>query len=169
MKTFPWGFPEMLLTNMPMNTLMKPPEAEQPGGLLWYLYQGLELRIYPPLIFLGVGRLRPSDCQSQDAALGGSYPQVGIFFTFIGAVLMGFPLHWAAPIGGADGPTAIYLTSLLAPELLGSIATYSHMALVPIIQPPMMRLLTSKKERRGSDGVAAAGKQKREDCFSPSL
>lgn len=144
----------MLLTNMPMNTLMMPPGAEQPGGLLWYLYQGLQTGIYPPLIFLGVGAVTDFGplIANPKMLLLGAAAQVGIFFTFIGAILLGFPLHEAAPIGiigGADGPTAIYLTSMLAPKLLGSIAiaAYSYMALVPIIQPPIMRLLTTKEER----------------------
>ncbi len=144
----------MLLANIPGNTLMAAPVDGQPGGLLWYLYQGVHLGIYPPLIFLGVGAFTdfgPMLANPKTLLLGAA-AQFGIFATFIGAILMGFPLLQAAPIGiigGADGPTAIYLTSQLAPELLGpiAVAAYSYMALVPVIQPPIMRLLTTKKER----------------------
>ncbi len=144
----------MLLVNIPGNTLMAAPIDGQPGGLLWYLYQGVHLGIYPPLIFLGVGAFTDFGplLANPKTLLLGAAAQFGIFATFIGAILMGFPLLQAAPIGiigGADGPTAIYLTSQLAPELLGpiAVAAYSYMALVPVIQPPIMRLLTTKKER----------------------
>ena len=144
----------MLLVNIPGNTLMAAPIDGQPGGLLWYLYQGVHLGIYPPLIFLGVGAFTDFGplLANPKTLLLGAAAQFGIFVTFIGAILMGFPILQAAPIGiigGADGPTAIYLTSQLAPELLGpiAVAAYSYMALVPVIQPPIMRLLTTKKER----------------------
>lgn len=144
----------MLLTNIPGNTLMMEPVDGQPGGLLWYLYQGLKLGIYPPLIFLGVGAFTDFGplLANPKTLLLGAAAQFGIFVTFVGAILLGFPILQAAPIGiigGADGPTAIYLTSLLAPELLGpiAVAAYSYMALVPVIQPPIMRLLTTKEER----------------------
>ncbi len=124
------------------------------GGLLYYLYQGVKLGIYPPLIFLGIGGMSdfgPLIANPKSFILGAA-AQIGIFITFIGAILLGFAPNEAGAIGiigGADGPTAIYVTSKLAPELLGSIAiaAYSYMALVPIIQPPIMKALTTKKER----------------------
>lgn len=125
------------------------------GGLADYIYLGVKLGIYPPLIFLGIGTMtdftpliaRPS------SLLLGAAAQLGIFFTFIGARLLGFTGPEAASIGiigGADGPTAIYTTTRLAPHLLGSIAVaaYCYMALVPVIQPPIMRFLTTEKERQ---------------------
>ena len=144
----------MLLVNIPGNTLMAEPVDGQPGGLLWYLYQGVSNGIYPPLIFLGVGAFTDFGplLANPKTLLLGAAAQFGIFTTFIGAMLFGFPILQAAPIGiigGADGPTAIFLASHLAPELLGpiAVAAYSYMALVPIIQPPIMRALTTKKER----------------------
>ncbi len=124
------------------------------GGLLYYLYQGVKLGIYPPLIFLGIGAMTdfgPLISSPKSFILGGA-AQIGIFITFIGAILIGFDTAQAgaiAIIGGADGPTAIYVTSILAPDMLApiAVAAYSYMALVPIIQPPIMRLLTTKKER----------------------
>lgn len=124
------------------------------GGLLWYLYQGVKLGIYPPLIFLGIGCMTdfgPLIANPRSLLLGAA-AQVGIFITFTGAIFLGFQENQAGAIGiigGADGPTAIYVTTKLAPELLGSIAiaAYSYMALVPIIQPPIMRAVTTKKER----------------------
>lgn len=126
----------------------------QNGGLVYYLYQGVKLGIYPPLIFLGIGAMTdfgPLIANPKSFLLGAA-AQLGIFFTFVGATLLGFSPAQAGSIGiigGADGPTAIFVTSKLAPELLGSIAVaaYSYMALVPIIQPPIMKLLTTKKER----------------------
>lgn len=124
------------------------------GGLLYYLYQGVKLGIYPPLIFLGIGAMTdfgPLIANPKSFILGAA-AQLGIFITFIGAIFFGFSQAQAGAIsiiGGADGPTAIFVTSKLAPELLGSIAiaAYSYMALVPIIQPPIMKALTTKKER----------------------
>lgn len=124
------------------------------GGLLYYLYQGVKLGIYPPLIFLGIGCMTdfgPLIANPKSLILGAA-AQIGIFVTFTGAIFLGFTEAEAGAIGiigGADGPTAIYVTTKLAPHLLGSIAiaAYSYMALVPIIQPPIMRLLTTKKER----------------------
>jgi len=129
-------------------------EKMVPGGLLWYLYQGVKMGIYPPLIFLGVGAMTdfgPLIANPKTLILGAA-AQLGIFTIFIGALYLGFVPKEAASIGiigGADGPTAIYLTSKLAPHLLGAIAVaaYSYMALVPIIQPPIMRALTTKKMR----------------------
>lgn len=124
------------------------------GGLLYYLYQGVKLGIYPPLIFLGIGCMTdfgPLISNPKSLILGAA-AQIGIFLTFTGAIFLGFTEAEAGAIGiigGADGPTAIYVTTKLAPHLLGSIAiaAYSYMALVPIIQPPIMKLLTTKKER----------------------
>ena len=124
------------------------------GGLLYYLYQGVKLGIYPPLIFLGIGCMTDFGplIASPKSFILGAAAQIGIFLTFIGAIVLGFTPAQAGAIGiigGADGPTAIYVTSKLAPELLGpiAVAAYSYMALVPIIQPPIMKLLTTKKER----------------------
>ena len=124
------------------------------GGLLYYLYQGVKLGIYPPLIFLGIGCMTdfgPLISNPKSLILGAA-AQIGIFITFTGAIFLGFTEAEAGAIGiigGADGPTAIYVTTKLAPHLLGSIAiaAYSYMALVPIIQPPIMKALTTKKER----------------------
>ncbi len=124
------------------------------GGLFYYLYQGVKLGIYPPLIFLGIGAMTdfgPLIANPKSFLLGAA-AQLGIFTTFIGAILLGFtgPQSGAIGIiGGADGPTAIFVTSRLAPELLGpiAVAAYSYMALVPIIQPPIMKALTTKEER----------------------
>ena len=145
----------MLLANLPLAGLMAEPDAANPiGGLLYYLYQGDHLGIFPPLIFLGVGAMTDFGplIANPKALLLGAAAQFGIFFTFIGAILMGFTGQEAASIGiigGADGPTAIFLASKLAPHLLGTIAVaaYSYMALVPIIQPPIMMALTTKEER----------------------
>lgn len=144
----------ILLVNMPLGNLMQPETGQEIGGLLYYLSLGLELGIYPPLIFLGVGALTDFGplIANPITLLLGAAAQFGIFLTFIGAFFLGFSAQQAGAIGiigGADGPTAIFLANRLAPELLGSIAisAYSYMALVPIIQPPIMRLLTSKKER----------------------
>ncbi len=124
------------------------------GGLLYFLYQGVDLVIYPPLIFLGIGAMTdfgPMIARPKSMLLGAA-AQIGIFVTFIGALLIGFPELEAAAIaiiGGADGPTAIYLASKLAPAMVPTIAiaAYSYMALVPIIQPPIMKALTTKEER----------------------
>lgn len=124
------------------------------AGLLDYLYLGVKLGIYPCLIFIGVGAstdFGPLIANPKTLLLGAA-AQAGIFFTFIGASLLGFsPAESGAIgiIGGADGPTAIWLTGKLAPHLLGpiAVAAYSYMALVPVIQPPIMRALTTKKER----------------------
>jgi carboxybiotin decarboxylase len=154
----------VLLANLPLAGMMSPPVLEikgdiirtvEPGGLLYYLYQGNKLSIFPPLIFLGVGAMTdfgPLIANPKSLLLGAA-AQLGIFLTFMGAIASGlFNAQEAASIGiigGADGPTAIFLTSKLAPHLLGpiAIAAYSYMAMVPIIQPPIMRLLTTKKER----------------------
>ena len=160
----------MLLANLPLAGLMKEPiveivkdpntgklvsETKELGGLLYYLYQGVKLGIYPPLIFLGVGAMTdfgPLIANPKSILLGAA-AQFGIFFTFIGAIALGFTGPESASIGiigGADGPTALYLTSKLAPHLLGpiAVAAYSYMALVPIIQPPIMKALTTEEERK---------------------
>ncbi len=149
----------MLLANLPLAGLdIKTAEEIANGaqlGLLDYLYKGVKLGIYPPLIFLGIGCMTdfgPLIANPKSFLLGAA-AQLGIFITFFGAILLGFAPNEAGSIGiigGADGPTAIWLTSRLAPDLLGSIAVaaYSYMALVPIIQPPIMKALTTKKERQ---------------------
>lgn len=145
----------VLLANLPLTGLMaEPPSSTEAGGLLYYLYLGVKKGIYPSLIFLGIGAMtdfgpliaRPS------SLLIGAGAQFGIVVAFIVANLLGFTPQEASSIGiigGADGPTAIYLTTRLAPHLLASIAiaAYSYMALIPLIQPPIMRLLTTEKER----------------------
>ncbi|CAM3595570.1 sodium ion-translocating decarboxylase subunit beta [Erysipelothrix urinaevulpis] len=144
----------MLLANLPLAGIMNEPTATENGGLFYYLYQGVKLGIYPPLIFMGVGAMTdfgPLIANPKSVLLGGA-AQFGIFATFIGATALGFTAQEAASIGiigGADGPTALFLTSKLAPHLLGpiAVAAYSYMALVPIIQPPIMRALTKKEDR----------------------
>lgn len=165
----------MLLANLPLAGLMDGPtykavtdpetgiairEMVDPGGLLYWLYRGVKLGIYPPLIFLGVGAMTdfgPLIANPRSLLLGAA-AQFGIFTTFLGALLLNFipgisfNLAEAGSIGiigGADGPTAIYLASKLAPHLLGpiAVAAYSYMALVPLIQPPIMKALTTKEER----------------------
>ena len=173
----------MLLTNLPLAGIMDEPIYEilsnptyhgkngvpiyngdllvgyqyikQNGGLLYYLYQGVKLGIFPPLIFMGVGAMTdfgPLIANPMSLLLGAA-AQLGIFLAFIVAPIAGFTPAEAGAIGiigGADGPTAIYVTTKLAPGLLGpiAIAAYSYMALVPVIQPPIMKLLTSKKDRQ---------------------
>ena len=141
----------MLLANLPA---VANEGLMEKGGLLYYLYQGVKLGIYPPLIFLAIGAstdFGPLIANPKSLLLGAA-AQLGIFVAFLGAILLGLTGKEAASIGiigGADGPTAIYLTTKLAPHLLGSIAiaAYSYMALVPVIQPPIIKLLTTKKER----------------------
>ncbi len=144
----------MLLANLPISGITDGPLGNQPGGLIYYLYQGVKLGIYPPLIFLGIGAMTDFGplIANPSSLLLGAAAQIGIFIPFILATYLGFDLKAAGSIGiigGADGPTAIYLTSKLKPELLGpiAIAAYSYMALVPLIQPPIMRALTTPKER----------------------
>lgn len=151
----------MLLANLPFADISEPGPDGSPGGLIYYLYYGVKYGIYPPLIFLGVGAMTDFGplIANPSSLLLGAAAQLGIFIPFAIAYYLGvafpgldFDLKAAASIGiigGADGPTAIYLTSKLRPELLGpiAIAAYSYMALVPLIQPPIMRALTTKKER----------------------
>ena len=145
----------MLLANLPLTGLMSGPAADgEAGGLLYYLYKGVKLGIYPSLIFLGIGAMTdfgPLIANPSSLFLGAG-AQFGIAVAFVVSSALGFTPQEAASIGiigGADGPTAIYLTTRLAPDLLPAIAiaAYSYMALIPIIQPPIMRLLTTKKER----------------------
>lgn len=125
------------------------------GGMVDYIYLGVKLGIYPPLIFLGIGTMTDFEplIARPSSLLLGAAAQLGIFFTFVGAKILGFTNQEAGAIGiigGADGPTAIYVTTKLAPHLLGSIAVaaYCYMALVPVIQPPIMKALTTEKERK---------------------
>jgi sodium ion-translocating decarboxylase beta subunit len=146
----PIGF-GILLANLPLTQLMEPDE-----GLIWRFYHyGIEWEVIPPLIFLGLGALTdfgPLLSQPRLIFLGAA-AQAGVYVTFFTATSFGFTLEEAATIGiigGADGPTTIFLAAKLAPHLLGAcaVAAYSYMALVPIIQPPIMRLLTTENERR---------------------
>ncbi|MBV1821894.1 sodium ion-translocating decarboxylase subunit beta, partial [Bacteroidales bacterium MSK.15.36] len=147
----------VLLANLPVTGIMSGPLANssEPGGLLYYLYQGVKLGIYPSLIFLGIGAMTdfgPLIARPSSLFLGAA-AQFGVVMAFIIAIALGFSPQGAASIGiigGADGPTAIFLTTRLAPELLPAIAiaAYSYMALIPLIQPPLMRLITTEKERK---------------------
>ena len=137
-----------IVANVPGSDLTKP------GGLFHYAYQGVELLIIPPLIFLGIGAMTDFGPMIANPSLVilGAAAHLGIFVSLIGAKLLGFSLAEASAIGiigGADGPMAIYVTMKLAPHLLPqiSVAAYSYMALMPLIQPPIMRLLTTKEER----------------------
>lgn len=154
----------MLLVNLPLSDVYHPEffagghahweEIAANGGLIDYLYLGVKLGIYPSIIFLGVGSMTdfgPLIANPKSLLLGAA-AQLGIFLAFILALLIGFAPNVAASIGiigGADGPTAIYVTSFLAPGYLGpiAIAAYTYMALVPVIQPPIMKAFTTKKER----------------------
>ena len=145
----PIGF-GALLANLPLTGIT------EPGGFLKILYDfGISTELFPLFIFIGIGAMTDFGplLENPRMALLGAAGQIGIFVTLMLALLLGFPLNEAASIGiiGAiDGPTAIYVSSKLAPQLLPAITVtaYSYMALVPIIQPPIIRLLTSKKERR---------------------
>ncbi len=154
----------MLIANMPLGGLFHNEfflqdhvdiqQVVTEGGLLDFLYLGVKLGIYPPLIFLGVGAMTDFSplIANPKSILLGAAAQLGVFVTFFGALLLGFTMQEAASIGiigGADGPTAIYVTKTLASHLLPAIAiaAYSYMALIPIIQPPIMKALTTKKER----------------------
>ena len=156
----PIGF-GMLFVNIPgaYEILMKEPvstgDVTSPGGLLYYMEKGVEWVIFPPLIFMGIGAMTDFGplIASPKSFLLGAAAQLGIFITLFGAILLGFDGAAAAAIaiiGGADGPTSIYVTTMLKQfDLLPAItvAAYSYMALIPIIQPPIMKLLTTKKER----------------------
>ena len=162
----PIGF-GMLMTNLPLDGIFHMDifinETQHinwellgtSGGMADYIYLGVKLGIYPPLIFLGIGTMTDFEplIARPSSLLLGAAAQLGIFFTFVGAKILGFTNQEASAIGiigGADGPTAIYVTTKLAPHLLGSIAVaaYCYMALVPVIQPPIMKALTTEKERQ---------------------
>jgi len=153
----------MLLANLPGADVYHPELWTTPidfgdvlhdGGVLDILYIGVKLGVYPPLIFLGIGAMTDFGplISNPKSFLLGAAAQLGIFFAFLGALFLGFTPQEAGSIGiigGADGPTAIFVTSQLAPDLLGpiAVAAYSYMALIPFIQKPIMKLLTTKKER----------------------
>ncbi len=144
----PIGF-GAILTNFPLTGMM------EEGGLLYFFYFGVKYGIFPPLVFVGIGALTDFGplLANPKMFLLGAAAQFGIFGTLLGALYLGFSLPEAASIGiigGADGPTAIYLTSKLAPHLLGpvAVAAYSYMSMVPIIQPPIMMALTTERERK---------------------
>lgn len=160
----PIGF-GMLLANIPISGITTAPiiemgmdglpEVKEIGGLLYYLFQGDVLGIFPPLIFLGIGAMTDFGplISNPKSLLLGAAAQLGVFLTFWGALLLQYGPSEAASIGiigGADGPTAIFLATRLAPHLIGpiAVAAYSYMALVPIIIPPVARALTTKKERQ---------------------
>ncbi|MGI1691033.1 sodium ion-translocating decarboxylase subunit beta [Thermoanaerobacter uzonensis] len=144
----PIGFGS-IVANIPATDLL------QPGGLIYFFYLGVEKVIYPPLIFLGVGAMTDFGPMIANPSLMilGAFAHIGIFIALIGAKLLGFSIFESGAIGiigGADGPMAIYVTQKLAPHLMAqiSVAAYSYMALMPLIQPPIMRLLTTKEERQ---------------------
>lgn len=144
----------VILANLPLAGLMAEPTDGAAGGILYYLYQGVKLGIYPSLIFLGVGAMTDFGplLSNPSSLFMGAGAQFGISVVFIVGIALGFTPQEAASsaiIAGADGPTAIFLTTKLAPHLLApiAIAAYSYMALIPLIQPPIMRLMTTKKER----------------------
>lgn len=143
-----------ILANLPNAPIMNPPSDGMPGGLLYYISFGVEKEIFPPLIFLGVGAMTDFGplLANPSTMLLGAAGQIGVFLAMGAAKALGFTLSQSAAIGiigGADGPTAIFTAMKLAPELLGpiAVAAYTYMALVPLIQPPIMRALTTKKER----------------------
>ena len=146
----PMGF-GCLLANIPMSMMA----STDTGGLLNFFYQGIEHEVLPPLIFMGVGALTDFGplLANPSTFLLGAAAQVGVYTTLIGAVFLGFNMQEASAIGiigGADGPTSIFLASKLAPHLLApiAVAAYSYMSLVPLIQPPIMKFLTTEKERK---------------------
>lgn len=144
-----------LLANLPTQGLVNAPHGTEPGGLFHYISYGIRYELFPPIIFLGVGALTdfgPLIANPRTMLLGAA-AQGGVIATFIAATLIGFTPGEAASIGiigGADGPTSIFLANKLAPHLVAAIAVsaYSYMALVPLIQPPIMRALTTDSERR---------------------
>ncbi|MBR3091274.1 MAG: sodium ion-translocating decarboxylase subunit beta [Bacteroidetes bacterium] len=150
----PIGF-GCFLANLPNSGLLSPATSETIGGLFYYISYGLKLELFPPLIFLGIGAMTdfgPLLANPRTFLLGAA-AQFGVYAAFFLAFFFGFSLPEAASIGiigGADGPTAIFLTNKLAPHLLGAIAVaaYSYMALIPLIQPPIMKLITTDKERK---------------------
>ncbi len=150
----PIGF-GAILANLPLAPIMTPPDGAVPGGLFYYLSFGVEKEIFPPLIFLGVGAMTDFGplLANPSTIILGAAAQVGVFIALLAAKVLGFTLSQSSAIGiigGADGPTAIYTAMKLAPELLGpiAVAAYTYMSLVPLIQPPIMKALTTEKERR---------------------
>ena len=146
----PMGF-GCLLANLPLSMM----KATDSGGLLIFFYQGVQHEILPPIIFMGVGALTDFGplLANPTTLLLGAAAQIGVYTTLIGAVYLGFNMQEAAAIGiigGADGPTSIFIASKLAPHLLApiAVAAYSYMSLVPLIQPPIMKLLTTEEERK---------------------
>ena len=146
----PMGF-GCLLANLPLSMM----KATDSGGLLNFFYQGVQHEILPPIIFMGVGALTDFGplLANPTTLLLGAAAQIGVYTTLIGAVYLGFNMQEAAAIGiigGADGPTSIFIASKLAPHLLApiAVAAYSYMSLVPLIQPPIMKLLTTEEERK---------------------
>jgi sodium ion-translocating decarboxylase beta subunit len=144
-----------LLANLPTEGIVNLPEGDHPGGLFYYISMGINYELFPPLIFLGVGALTDFGplIANPKMLLLGAAAQVGVFATFLGTWLIGFGPEESAAIsiiGGADGPTSIFIANKLAPHLVGpiAVAAYSYMALVPLIQPPIMRLFTNEEERR---------------------
>lgn len=144
-----------LLANLPTEGILNVPVGDHPGGLFYYFSKGIEFEIFPPLIFMGVGALTDFGplIANPRVLLLGAAAQFGVFATFLGAHFMGFDVGACAAIGiigGADGPTSIFLANKLAPDLLApiAVAAYSYMALVPVIQPPIMKLLTTDSERK---------------------
>jgi oxaloacetate decarboxylase beta subunit len=149
----PIGF-GAILANLPFAPITNPPSGSMPGGLWYYLYMGVEREIFPPLIFMGVGAMTDFGplLANPWTILLGAAAQVGIFLAMLLAKGLGFTLSQAGAIGiigGADGPTAIYTAMRLAPELVApiAVAAYTYMSLVPLIQPPIMKALTTPKER----------------------
>ncbi len=146
----------MFLANLPLTGLMTQADPWQNSGVLWNIYQGIKSNIFPCLIFLGVGAMTDFGplIANPISLLLGAAAQFGIYFAFIFANSLGiFTPDQAAAIsiiGGADGPTSIYAANVLAPELVApiAVAAYSYMALIPLIQPPIMKLLTTEKERK---------------------
>jgi len=150
----PIGF-GCFLANLPNSGLLTPATADTIGGLFYYVSYGLRLELFPPLIFLGIGAMTDFGplLANPKTFLLGAAAQLGVYTAFFLAFFLGFTLPEAASIGiigGADGPTAIFLTNKLAPHLLGAVAVaaYSYMALIPLIQPPIMKLITNDKERK---------------------
>lgn len=144
----------IIVGNIPYQTGTMPLSVYDQGSVMSYLYFGVSQGIFPPLVFLGIGAMTDFSTMLSNPKLVllGAAAQIGVFLTFLGALWLGFSPAQSGSIGiigGADGPTAIFLATQLAPELLGAIAiaAYSYMALVPVIQPPIMKLLTSREER----------------------
>jgi len=152
----PLGF-GMIIANIPpeLTGILMPPQDGHAGGLLWYIKLGLDTEVYPPLIFLGIGALTDFSylIANPKLILLGGAAQIGIFISFLLASFFGFDLHSAAAIGiigGADGPTSIYIASKFSPDLLPviAVAAYSYISLIPVLQPIVSKLFTTKRERK---------------------